>query len=105
MPRTKNKTPLEQARSILGFSARSVANTIGLDPSGFIRIEQGKFTPRQDTARAIYLFYGEFLPLGMIYDPTHPKYKDAITSTVKRRLRKWANYLDKNKDTLRRVAG
>lgn len=101
--KTDNTTPLEQARAVMGFTARSVARTLSLDPSGLLRIERGKFTPRQDTARTIEGFYSGIVPLGMVYDTTHPKYEGFITSAVTRKLRKRANQLEALHDTLRRA--
>ena len=103
MPRSKHKTPLQKARDALGFTARSVATSIGLDPSGFIRIEQGKFTPRQDTARLIFDFYGEILPLGMIYDCQHSSYRDWMTDRREGQIRAHGRRLEKSLDTLHRT--
>lgn len=81
-----------------------MANTIGLDPSGFIRIERGKFTPRQDTARIIHDLYDGILPLGMIYDCAHPDYDDWMTDRRLGSLRALGRRLEKREPTLRRTA-
>lgn len=64
---------LEAAREAMGLSVRRVAETLELDVSGYSRIEQGRQQPKQATARQIFKFFA-VVPLGMVYDPTHPIY-------------------------------
>lgn len=74
----------------MGFSSRRVAEALNIDVSGFMRIERGEVTPKQETARKIHAFYRGVVPLGMIYDPKHPDYT------------KWLNA--EKEDHLKRVA-
>lgn len=80
-------TPLAEARIELGFRSRPIAYLLGLDPSGYARIEAGRYRPRADTADAIYQLYGGLIPLGLIAFPTHPIYRDFLTPHRRRRLR------------------
>lgn len=64
---------LEGARTAMNLSVRRVAEALELDVSGYSRIEQGRQQPKQATAREIFKFFA-IVPLGMIYDPTHPTY-------------------------------
>jgi transcriptional regulator with XRE-family HTH domain len=70
---------LEAAREAMNLSVRRVAETLELDVSGYSRIEQGRQQPKQETAREIFKFFGGVVPLGMVYDPTHPTYDDWLT--------------------------
>jgi transcriptional regulator with XRE-family HTH domain len=60
----------------MGLSVRRVAETVGLDISGLIRIERGLSLPKRDTASRLYAFYQGTIPLGVIYDPTHASSAD-----------------------------
>lgn len=77
---------LEAAREAMGLSIRRVAETLDLDVSGYSRIEQGRQQPKQATAREIFKFFA-VVPLGMVYDPTHPTYDDWLTERRRRELR------------------
>ena len=70
----------------MGLSARQVAQLMDLDPTGFTRIEKGLFSPRQDTARKIFELYNGLVPLGLIYDTTHPSFEDWLTPARKKKL-------------------
>lgn len=70
----------------MGLSARQVAQLMDLDPTGFTRIEKGQFSPRQDTARKIFDLYNGIVPLGLIYDTTHPSFDDWLTDSRARKL-------------------
>lgn len=87
----KKKTTLEKVRELAGFSSRRVAEFLGLDISGFMRVERGEVTPMQSTARKIHEFWRGAVPLGMVYDPKHPDWS------------KWLNNAEK-KDHVQRVA-
>lgn len=87
-PMTNETTTLEQIRDELGISGRSIALAIGVDPAGFHRIERGQKTPKQDTARKIFEFYGGIVPLGMIYDPAHPEYRGWLSPPRRKQLEK-----------------
>lgn len=76
---------LEAAREAMGLSIRRVAETLELDVSGYSRIEQGRQQPKQATAREIFKFFG-VVPLGMVYDPTHPSYDDWLNRKNKAAL-------------------
>lgn len=76
---------LEAAREAMGLSVRRVAETLELDVSGYSRIEQGRQQPKQSTAREIFKFFG-VVPLGMVYDPTHPTYDDWLDRRTKQDL-------------------
>jgi transcriptional regulator with XRE-family HTH domain len=77
---------LEAAREAMGLSLRRVAEVLELDVSGYSRIEQGRQQPKQTTAREIAKFFG-VLPLGMVYDPTHPTYDDWLTARTRKLLK------------------
>jgi transcriptional regulator with XRE-family HTH domain len=66
-----NKTALQRVRETMGFTSRRVAEALGVDISGFHRIETGENTPTRDTARKIWALYAGAVPLGVIYDPRH----------------------------------
>ncbi len=86
--RVEYATPLHRAREALGFRSRPFALWLGLDPSGFARLEAGKFRATRDTARAIYDGFGGTIPLGMIYDPLHPAYEHWLTEYRLRKIRR-----------------
>lgn len=101
MSDNETQTPLEAVREEMGFTSRSVARVIGLDPSGFLRIERGTYTPRKDIADRIYQFYDGIVPLGMIFDARHEIYRDWLTPTKRTRLRRLAARRAKENEELR----
>jgi transcriptional regulator with XRE-family HTH domain len=68
---SKTKTALQKARESMGFTCRRVAEAIGMDVSGLLRIETAENAAKQETARKIHAFYLGAIPLGVIYDPAH----------------------------------
>lgn len=74
----------------MGLSVRRVAEIVGVDISGLLRIERGASQPKRETAAAIYSFYDGAIPLGMIYDPVNPTYADWLTKKKKTELKRRA---------------
>ena len=81
---------LTQCRLEMGLSQRQVAFAMGIDPTGFGRVERGVYTPSKEIANLIFEFYGGIVPLGLIYDATHESFRDWLTAARKRDLRKRA---------------
>lgn len=101
---TSETTPLESVRETMGFTSRAVARAIGLDPSGFLRIERGTYTPRRDIADRIFRFYRGVVPLGMIFDPTHPTYRRWLNRERRKEIEKVAAELAYKHEELRASA-
>lgn len=78
---------LEAAREAMGLSVRRVAEVLGTDISGYTRIEKGAALPKRDTAREIATFFGNVIPLGMVYDPCNPTYDDWLTRRKRTELK------------------
>ncbi len=91
---------LRDAREALGIHRLTAARAMGLDPAQYNRIESGRFRPKRETCEAIYRFYGGLLERGMIYDPTLPAYKRALTAELKRQIKAYyeANHAEKFAD-------
>jgi hypothetical protein len=75
------KSALERFNAAFGFRSRRLAEACLIDVAGFQRIERGTVLPKHGTARIIHKLYRGIVPLGVIYDPTHPEsqawYKEA----------------------------
>jgi transcriptional regulator with XRE-family HTH domain len=102
----RTKTALQKVREAMGFTSRRVAEVIGIDISGFHRIEIGENTPTRDTARRLWKFYREAVPLGVIYDPRHKEsqawasfelYNTEIATTAAKLLRDYPELGDRIK--------
>lgn len=89
----EEQTPFEAAREAMGLSVRRVAEHLGIDISGLSRIERGKSMPKRNTASSIYAFYDGAVPLGMVYDPTHPVFDTWLTKEKTRELEKAGKHL------------
>lgn len=96
---------LLQIRECLNFTSRSTALAMGLDPSGFRRIELADNQATIETARAIQNVYTQLVPLGLIFDPTNPQYRNWLTDARKARLRRLSKELKAQHPKLRLIDG
>ena len=87
------QTPLQQAREAMSLSVRRVAEHLGLDISGLMRIERGTSLPKRSAASVIWAFYGGAVPLGLIYDSKHKSFRDWLTAEKKIALKAHARTL------------
>ncbi len=71
MQNTK-KTSLARKRFDLGLTVRDVASDTGISIGNLSKIETGKITARQTTARCLFNYYDQEVPLAEIYDPLAP---------------------------------
>lgn len=86
----------------MGFSARAMAGYLGRDPTGFIRMEKGIWSPSQENARKLFDFYGRIVPSGMIHDTLHAQWRSWMTEHKQRRLQRRAVKLAATDERLRR---
>lgn len=70
--RSPREPLLTQMRKSRGESLQTVGKACGIDGPNLHRIERGEQVPKRDTARALFDYYQGAVPLGAIYDPTHP---------------------------------
>lgn len=70
---TKPENVVQEARIVMGFTLKQVAQAIGSNEPSVSRIERGQQMGRRETYRALHKFYGKILTLGEIYDPTYHK--------------------------------
>lgn len=85
------------------FTSRSVGIALGLDPTGFRRIETGINQPRPETARKLDEFFGGLLPYGMYFDPYNDRYLDWFSKRRCARLRTRAKKVREQYPQVRRT--
>jgi transcriptional regulator with XRE-family HTH domain len=61
--------PAVKARKKKGLTLQEMSDEIGIQPNRISTTERGSNTPKKETARAMYEFFGGEVPLGAIYDP------------------------------------
>lgn len=79
---------LQQARDEMGFTLDEVADAVGSNGASISRIERAKQMGRRELYRALHSFYGGFLSLGEIYDPSF--YREKLDQRRLGKLRKLA---------------
>lgn len=96
-------TPLQQLREFMGMRSGPLAEALGIHKTNLLKIEQGRQSPRKETARQIYDFFGGFVPLGLIYDATHPSFRRWFDEKAQTEAAKLAKRLRRRYPQLRDV--
>lgn len=89
------QTLLEQIRETCGFRRWRVAKFIDMDQTGLKKVEVGRSRPTEQTASALFDFYGGLVPLGLIYDTHHYSFEGWLTAHQVAKLRRRAKEISR----------